>query len=113
MQDLINKFTLDRIQKSGAVFNLEKLNFLNKYYISLKSKGDLVKEVLDYALEFGFLKVEEGSGNLIFLNNNKSASPSQFEKYIQTERTRISKYPEFFKDNFLFSDLEYTDKDLY
>jgi len=113
MQDLINKFTFDRIQKSGAVFNLEKLDFLNKHYISLKSKGDLAKEVLSYGIEFGFLKIEEGSGNVVFLNNSISASPSQFEKYVQTERTRISKYSEFFKDNFLFSDLNYVETDLY
>jgi hypothetical protein len=45
--------------------------------------------------------------------NNKTASPSQFEKYIETEKTRVCKYSEFFKDNFLFSDLNYIDKDLY
>ncbi|HHD92202.1 MAG TPA: glutamate--tRNA ligase [Candidatus Portnoybacteria bacterium] len=33
MADLIQEFSLEKIQKSGAIFNLEKLDYLNHYYI--------------------------------------------------------------------------------
>jgi len=111
MEDLIQKFSLERIQKSGAVFNLQKLDFLNKYYISLKSKQELAEEVLNYGVEFNFIKLEKGS--VIFVLNNKSVSRSQFVKYIEIEQTRVNKYSDFFQNNFLFADLNYIKEDLY
>mgnify|MGYP001166426895 CR=1 FL=1 len=33
IEELINSFTIDRIQKSGAVFDIEKLNWMNKHYM--------------------------------------------------------------------------------
>ena len=34
LQELIKEFSLERIQRSGAVFDIEKLNWMNKYYIA-------------------------------------------------------------------------------
>ncbi len=45
MNDLIRDFTLERVGKSGAVFNIEKLNWLNQQHIRLKSDKDLAAEV--------------------------------------------------------------------
>ena len=42
IDELINKFSLDRINKSGAVFNLEKLNWLNEEHLRKKSVSDLL-----------------------------------------------------------------------
>ena len=33
MEELINEFSIDRIQKSGAIFDVKKLNWMNNYYI--------------------------------------------------------------------------------
>ncbi|HRV32602.1 MAG TPA: hypothetical protein P5241_03690 [Candidatus Paceibacterota bacterium] len=110
MEDLIQKFTLTRIQKSGAIFNLQKLDFLNKHYISLKPKQELIEEVLNYGTEFNFITLKEGS--VILNSNNKSASMLQFTKYIETEQTRVNKYSDFFQTNFLFTDLDYLAEDL-
>ncbi len=110
LEDLIQKFTLTRIQKSGAIFNLQKLDFLNKHYISLKPKQELIEEVLNYGTEFNFITLKEGS--VILNSNNKSASMLQFTKYIETEQTRVNKYSDFFQTNFLFTDLDYLAEDL-
>lgn len=48
MDDLIKNFSLDRVQKSGAVFDIEKLDWINGVYIREKSPEDLATLVLPY-----------------------------------------------------------------
>ena len=43
MEQLIEEFTLERVGKSGAVFNIEKLNWLNQQHIKLKSNEELAQ----------------------------------------------------------------------
>lgn len=43
IDELIEKFTLERVNKAGAIFNLEKLNWLNEVHI----RNKLDKEILD------------------------------------------------------------------
>lgn len=38
-EELIKLFTLERIQKGGAIFNLEKLNWLNREYLKQAEEG--------------------------------------------------------------------------
>ncbi len=42
MKDLVEKFTLERVQKSGAVFNVEKLNWLNGEHLRNKPVDELL-----------------------------------------------------------------------
>jgi glutamyl-tRNA synthetase len=42
MNELIEKFTLDRVNKSGAIFNLEKLNWLNEVHIRSKANSEIL-----------------------------------------------------------------------
>jgi len=43
MEELIKDFDLNKIHKAGAVFDLEKLDYLNGYYIRQKSLDELAK----------------------------------------------------------------------
>ena len=43
LKQLIQEFTLERVGKSGAVFNIEKLNWLNQQHIKLKSNEELAQ----------------------------------------------------------------------
>lgn len=54
MEEMIDKFTLDRINKSGAVFNLEKLQWMNGMYIRETDSKKLVNLALPYLQEAGF-----------------------------------------------------------
>ena len=45
-EDLIRHFSIDRIVKSGAIFNLEKLTWMNGMYIRNLSDKDLVSRIL-------------------------------------------------------------------
>lgn len=47
-EELIKKFSLDDVQKSSAVFNAEKLNWMNGYYIRQLNLEELTKKCLPY-----------------------------------------------------------------
>ncbi len=45
LEQLIQEFTFERVGKSSAIFNLEKLKWLNEQHLRLKSDAELVKLV--------------------------------------------------------------------
>ena len=47
-EELIESFSLDRVSKSGAIFNLEKLDWMNGHYIRESADADLADALLDY-----------------------------------------------------------------
>ncbi len=50
LASLVKDFSLDKVQKSGAVFNLKKLDFLNSYYIRQKSLDKVTKLCIPYLI---------------------------------------------------------------
>lgn len=48
LESLINKFDITKVQKGGAVFNVDKLNWFNKEYIKKQSE----KEQLEYIKKY-------------------------------------------------------------
>lgn len=53
MNSLIKEFSLDKVQKSGAVFNVKKLDFLNGFYIRQRSPEKIAGLCLPYLAEAG------------------------------------------------------------
>lgn len=99
MKELIKEFSLERIQKSGAVFNIDKLNWINGQYIRKKSS----KELLKLILEGDFLK---------FPISNIKFPKNYLEKIIKLEQPRLVKLSEITeKTDYFFSAPEY-DKEL-
>ncbi len=47
-KELIESFSLERVSKSGAVFNLEKLDWMNGHYIRESGDVELADALLDY-----------------------------------------------------------------
>ncbi len=58
IDEIIDKFSLEDCQKSGAVFNVDKLNYINGYYIRNKKIEDLVKICIPYLIEAGLIEVK-------------------------------------------------------
>jgi len=44
-EEVINEFTLDRVQKGGAVFDIDKLNWLGKHYMKEASPKEIIEIV--------------------------------------------------------------------
>jgi glutamyl-tRNA synthetase len=55
MEELIERFSLARVHKGGAVFDLEKLNWFNGQYIRKKTGSEIVKLIKPYLVEAGFM----------------------------------------------------------
>ncbi|MDR2535680.1 MAG: glutamate--tRNA ligase [Treponema sp.] len=53
LQELSERFSLDKLNKAPAVFDYKKLEWYNAHYIRMKSDEDLAKSALPYAIEQG------------------------------------------------------------
>jgi glutamyl-tRNA synthetase len=51
LEELINKFDITKVQKGGAVFNVEKLNWYNKEYIKKQSETEQIEYIKKYLPE--------------------------------------------------------------
>jgi len=48
LEELTREFSLDRVGKAGAVFNIEKLNWLNFQHLRRKSESEILAMLKDY-----------------------------------------------------------------
>ena len=55
MNSLIKEFSLAKIQKGGAVFNIKRLNFLNGFYIREKSLNRVTELCIPYLMDAGLI----------------------------------------------------------
>ncbi|MDO4593823.1 MAG: glutamate--tRNA ligase [Tissierellia bacterium] len=53
-QELIKQFTFDRVSKTGAVFDVKKLDWIDGHYIREMKVEDLAKAIKPYCIEAGF-----------------------------------------------------------
>ncbi|MFA6146305.1 MAG: glutamate--tRNA ligase [Patescibacteria group bacterium] len=56
LEELIKTFSLEKIQKAGAVFNVEKLDWLNGCYIRQMNIDELTKQCMPYLEQAGLIK---------------------------------------------------------
>ena len=56
LSSLIQEFSLEGIQKSGAIFNHKKLDWLNSFYLRQKSKEKLTELCLPYLIQAGLIE---------------------------------------------------------
>jgi nondiscriminating glutamyl-tRNA synthetase len=61
MEELINDFSLDKIQKAGAIFNIDKLDWVNGLYIRKMPIKELAKKCLPYLKKDGLISEEVSS----------------------------------------------------
>ncbi len=80
MDELIEKFSLERVNKAGAVFNIEKLNWLNGEHIRHKTVDELLP----------MLKEE--------LNNSKYAENTYTDEYLKSVIEAMHERITFIKD---------------
>lgn len=122
MEELINEFSLEKINKSGAIFNIEKLDWINGMYIRKMELDDLAEKCVMYLENAGFIKKITNHKLQITnklqtenykLKTNEIVDFSWIKKIIELEKERIKKLSEIteFADFFFKDKLEY-DKNL-
>ena len=99
LPSLVKEFTLDKVQKGGAVFNIKRLEFINGFYLRKKSIDRLTDLCLPYLEEAGF--------------NIEKYDKEQIKKIVAIYQERLKKLSEIVEltDFFFKEKLEY-DKEL-
>lgn len=95
LSELEKEFSLEKVQKAGAVFNIQKLDNINGYYIREKSIEKLTGLCLPYLIEAGF--------------DVKEITNIKLQKIIFAYKERLKKLSEiveltdfFFKDKIIY-----------
>ena len=83
-QELVDKFELERCQKSPAVFDTEKLKWMNGVYIRNLSKEELFDRAKPFLLEAGLMSSVTSSEQSAYI---KEALMLEHEKYVLLSET--------------------------
>jgi len=60
LPSLIKEFSLEKVQKGGAIFNSKRLDYLNGFYIRQRSIEKLTEWCIPYLIEAGLIERVEG-----------------------------------------------------
>jgi len=90
MDELIEKFSLERVHKAGAVFNIEKLNWLNFEHLRRKSDQIVLKMLKSEIQKSDFANLEYSDDYLLQIIIAMKERVSFVKEY-------LSKSPYFFK----------------
>lgn len=90
LDELVNEFKIEKINKSGAVFNLKKLDWYNQQYIKKLSDENLVLWVVPQLMEF-LMKLENITVPITEekINALKNKYHSLLIKAVALERERV------------------------
>ncbi len=80
MEELIEQFDLAKVNKSGAVFDINKLDWLNGYYIRTKNSAELVEMLMPFW--------SKSNNPQLSLKTNREA---YLEKIVDIEKERLKK----------------------
>jgi len=121
LEELTKEFSLEKIQKGGAIFNIEKLDWFNSHYIKLVNPDKLTELCIPYLIEEGLIKpnfkTEQyppayGGYNLkqkYFIGKSKEEiSIEKLKKIIALEQERMKKLSEIGESTeFFFKEPKY------
>ncbi len=80
LKELVKEFSLEKIQRGGAIFNIEKLNWFNSYYIKQLPLEKLTKFCIPYLIKDGLIK--------------PNFERRKLKKIIALEQERMTKFSE-------------------
>lgn len=92
LDQIVKEFTIEAIGTSPAIFDLDKLDYLNGYYIRQKSIDELMVLVTPYLIEAKLLDQQNG----LFLNNQtgENISTDQLKLFVSLAHDRLKKLSE-------------------
>lgn len=90
LKEMQKTFNLEKVHKSGAVFDLEKLDWMNGMYIRKTDIKDLTKMIIPYFLKANLLKFDEKH----YYIENEKIDDKYLEKVVELEKDRIKNLAE-------------------
>jgi glutamyl-tRNA synthetase len=102
MEELIEKFELEKVHKAGAVFDIKKLDWINGQYIKKLSTDKLLENALPFFVQKEFFK------NAAY----DKKTDDYLQKVLTIEKERLVKFSDVGEENiFFFQDISY-DKEM-
>ena len=83
LEDLISEFSLERVHKAGAIFNLEKLNWLNAEHLRKKSDTELLKMLRDELEKSKYAELTFSDEYLVLIINAMRERVSFVSEFIE------------------------------
>jgi len=107
MSSLVKEFSFEKVQKSGAIFNIQKLDSTNSFYIRKKTVERLTELCLPYLISAG--KIGKYSGGYKILETDEEIFLVTLKKIIDAYKLRFKKLSEIieFTDFFFKDKLDY------
>jgi nondiscriminating glutamyl-tRNA synthetase len=131
LSSLIKEFSLERVQKGGAVFNIKRLDYLNGYYIRHKPLSEITQLCIPYLIENNLItpkpeaqktvpRVEflgvsgvDFSNNFIINETGKEVDFNFLKKIVSLYRERLKKLSEITElTDFFFKEKPEYEKEL-
>lgn len=100
MQEMVEKFSFERVSKSSGVFDVDKLNWMNNLYIKNYDLDALTNMSKPYLIENGFCKAEDFD-----------ADYDKLKKIVEVLRERLNKLEDFRDYNGFFTKSDVTLED--
>jgi glutamyl-tRNA synthetase len=121
IEELVQKFSMEKIQKGGAIFNIEKLNWYNGHYIRQLDLGKLTELCIPYLIKDKLIKPDfkleqdPPAYGAYFLKqkytiakSKEEISAEKIKQIISLEKERIHKLSEIGEmTNFFFIEPKY------
>lgn len=108
LSGLIKEFSIERVQKSGAIFNIQKLDSINSFYIRQKTTDKLTLLCIPFLISAKLIE-KNGNGYKI-TQTGEGISLATMEKIIEGYKARMKKLSEiveiadfFFKEKLAYS----------
>ncbi len=78
MKELIKEFSLEGVQKGGAVFNIKRLDWINGYYIRKMDLDKLASKCIPYLIEADLITPVPGESTSLIPGLTSQAFPGAF-----------------------------------
>ena len=103
LSELCHQFTLDNVHKNGAIFDIEKLNWINGEYLRKLSNDEFYDYCLPYLIKNNLLTQDKDK--IIINATGEKVGASYIKNILSLEKTRIKKLAEISSAvNYFFSD---------
>jgi len=100
VDELIGAFSMERLAKNPAVFDIDKLNWLNAHYIRKASPDSILELALPHLVEAGFVKIPISSEERVWL----TSVVATVQEYISYAAQVVEHAAIFFTDTVVIED---------
>lgn len=109
LDELVEEFSLEKVQKAGAVFDQKKLDFINGFYIRQKPLSELTEICIPYLIDKKLIEPSNGAKDYKISETGEIITKDNLNKIINLYQARLKKLSEItdLADFFFKKDLDY------